>query len=244
MLTNHGPAFLLVPLLGLAALGRGAQPASRIERALWMVAPLLLILAARHHEAWRFLIPIYGAAALACGRLCERAISQSRARSLAAAALTAFAAVPLVLSTQNNELFAVLGLRSQAAPGTDPRVLYEDRSVDVAAFLRETRGVLPPGARVLLFREIRGYRAGFDYIWGDPMNQTEIDYRRIVDPDALAARLKELGVTFVLDHPGSHLYQEDPVYYDRRTLALMAECLKRRARPRLEREGLVLYELL
>jgi hypothetical protein len=76
------------------------------------------------------------------------------------------------------------------------------------------------------------------------MNQTEIDYRRLDDADALAARLKELGVTFVLDHPGSHLYREDPLYYDRRTLDLMADCLKRRARARLQREGLVLYELL
>ena len=76
------------------------------------------------------------------------------------------------------------------------------------------------------------------------MNQTLIDYRRIADPDALALRLKALGITHVLNHPGSHLYREDPGYYDARTLALMTGCLKRRARPVLMREGLALHELL
>ena len=141
-------------------------------------------------------------------------------------------------------MFAVLGVRSSITPNAARRPLFAERNVDVAAFYREARAALPPRAKVLLFREVRGYGASFDYLWGDPMNQTLIDYRRIADPDALARRLQALGLTHVLDHPGSHLYREDPGYYDARTLGLMAECLKRRARLMLTREGLALHELL
>ena len=60
----------------------------------------------------------------------------------------------------------------------------------------------------------------------------------------LGARLKALGVSYVLDHPGSQLYREDPGYYDHRTLALMAETLRRHGRAVMARDGLILYELL
>lgn len=242
--SHHGPAFLLAPLAGLAALGHGRRPAGGVERALWIPVPMLALLAARHHEAWRFLIPAYAAGALACGRLAEGAFAGGGGRRAAAAVLVAFGAAPLAALSQNNELFAVLGPRSQAAPQASPRALYEERTIDVAAFYRESRALLPPGAEVLLFREVRGYGSGFAYRWGDPLNQTQVDYRRLPDPAALGARLKALGVTHVLDHPGSHLYREDPAYYDARTLALMSECLKRYGRLVLAREGLALYELL
>lgn len=242
--THHGPAFLLLPLAGLGALGRGRRDAGELERALWVPVPLLIILAARHHEAWRFLIPAYAPAALACGRCARAALSAGGARRLAAAALVVLGAAPMAGLTQNNELFAVLGLRSQASPESAPRTLYEDRTIDVSGFYREARSVLPPRAKVLLFREVRGYGAGFDYQWGDPMNQALVDYRRIPDPEALSRRLKGLGITHILDHSGSHLYRPDPGYYDARTLALMAECLKRFSRPLLERDGISLRELL
>jgi hypothetical protein len=190
------------------------------------------------------MMPLYAAVALSCGRLASAAFNQGRLRRAAAAALILFGAAPIFGLTQNNELFAVLGLRSTANPGAPPRILFEDRTVDVASFYREAAAVIPAGSRVLLFREVRGYGAGFDYMWGDPINQNAVDYRRLPDFDALRARLKELGVTHVLDHESSHLYGEDPLYYDARTLNLMSGMLKRHARPVLVREGLVLYQLL
>ena len=134
--------------------------------------------------------------------------------------------------------------RSERAPDADRRNLFEDRVVDVSAVYREAAPLLPAGAKVLLFREIRGYRAGFDYMWGDPMNQAEIDYAALPTPAALCARLKSLGVTYVLDHPASALYQEDPAYYDARTLSLMSGCLRDDAKPVLARDGLALHQLL
>lgn len=137
----------------------------------------------------------------------------------------------------------MLGVRSAVAPDADRRELFLERSVDVAAFYREARAVLPPGAKVLLFRETRGYGAGFEYVWGDPKNQAAIDYRRLATPDGLYERLRGLGVTHVLEHPGSHLYVEDPGYYDARTLGIMSAMLARRGKVVLAQEGLALHEL-
>jgi hypothetical protein len=243
--THDGPGFLVLPALGLLALSRGRRAAATaVERWLWTAAPLYAAMAWRHNEAWRFLMPVWPALALTAGRAACGAFEGGRSRRAAAAALVLASALPAAALSPNNALFAVLGLRSTSSPDAARRALFTERSVDVAGFYREARSALPPGAKVLLFREVRGYGAGFDYLWGDPMNQTLIDYRRIADPDALALRLKSLGITHVLDHPGSHLYREDPGYYDARTLALMTGCLKRRARPVLTREGLTLHELL
>jgi len=245
LLEHDGPLFLLLPTTGLILLAAGRPSgASVVEKILWCGAPFYALLGWRHHEAWRFLAPAWPAAALAAGRAAAAAMGAPRARGAAAVLLVAVGAMPIALASANNELFAVCAPRPLSAPDADRRALFEERSVDVAGFYRRARAVLPPGAKVLLFREIRGYGAGFDYLWGDPVNQALIDYRALPDSEALAARLKALGVTHVLDHPGSTLYREDPGYYDRRTLTLMADCLRRRARPVLDDGGIALYELL
>ncbi len=245
LLTHDGPAFLLAPLAGLLLLMKNtAKRPTRLEILLWLPAPVLLLASFRHHEAWRYQMPCYTAAALTGGRLASAAFAAGGRRRAAAGLMILLGAAPMIGLTQNNELFAVLGLSSAENPGAKPRTLYADRTVDVAAFYREAAAVLPAGSRVLLFREVRGYGAGFDYLWGDPVNQNVIDYRRLPDFDALRRRLKELGVTHVLDHEGSHLYAEDPLYYDARTLGLMSVLLKRSARPIIVREGLSLHQLL
>jgi hypothetical protein len=245
LLVHDGPLFLLLPAAALAALvPRPAARASALERVLLFSVPFFLALTWRHHEAWRFLMPAWPCLALAASRRAADALARGGARAAFALALVAAGAAPIVALAPNNALFAVAAPRPESAPGADRRVLFEDRSVDAAAFERGARAVLPPGARVLLFREVRGYGAGFDYAWGDPVNQDELDYRALADPDALYARLRALGVTHVLDHADSALYAEDPSYYDRRTLALMAECLRRHARPALSRDGFALHELL
>ncbi|HEX4048779.1 MAG TPA: hypothetical protein VH309_13130, partial [Elusimicrobiota bacterium] len=245
LLTADGPGFLLVPLAGLWALSRGRRArAAAEERWLLAGAPLLALAVFRQHAAWRYLMPLWPIAALAAGRCAAACFARGRARAAAALALLAAGAVPIALASPNNALFAVLAPRSASEPGADRRELFADRSLDVNSFYRDARSVLPPGARVLLFREIRGYGAGFDYVWGDPLNQDQLDYGALPGPEALLARLKALGVTHVLDHPGSALYREAPGYYDRRTLALMAAAMKRGGRVVLARDGLVLYQLL
>src|SRR4029079_3219901 len=47
--------------------------------------------------------------------------------------------------------------------------------------------------RILFYGEVRGQFIERDYAWGDPTAQPFIDYGRLRDPAALAARLRELG---------------------------------------------------
>jgi hypothetical protein len=245
-LLHDGPLFLLLPVAGLALLVRRPRRGpGDAERVLLASLPFFLLLTWLHHEAWRFLLPVWPLAALAGGRRAADAFAAGGRRRAAAVLLVGAAAAPIVAASPNNALFAVLAPRSAAAPAADRRALWADRRLDgLPGFYRDARAVLPPGAKVLLWREIRGYGAGFDYLWGDPMNQALIDYRALPGPDALYARLKSLGVTHVLAHPSSRLYREDPGYYDRRTLALMDACLRAHARPVLSRGGFELYRLL
>ena len=245
LLTHDGPLYLLAPLLGLFALSRRRPAASGVERLLFFASPFYLLLAFRHNEGWRFLMPVWAALALAAGRAASSAFEARGTRAAAALALVAAGAFPIAAATPNNELFAVLAPRPSAVPDADRRAYWADRTLNgLPSFYRDARAVLPPGAKVLLWREVRGYGAGFDYEWGDPMNQNIIDYRALPDPQALYSRLKALGITHVLDNRGSTLYHEDPGYYDARTLSLMAECLRRRGRVALARDGFALHELL
>jgi hypothetical protein len=244
--TQDGPGFLLIPFVVACALsGQKRSPASATERWLWIAGLPLAAISLPQHAAWRYLMPLWPAFALSTGRCLTVALKQGRTHAGLAVAVVAIGISPIISLSPNNQLFAVISPRPSSAPAADRRSLWEDRSLDgLPSFYREARAALPPDARVLLFREIRGYHAGFDYLWGDPMNQALIDYRSLAGPEELYARLRALGVTDVLDHPGSALYREDPGYYDRRTLALMAECLHRHGRIVLERDGLTLHRLL
>ncbi|MFI5361246.1 MAG: hypothetical protein ACHQ49_04695 [Elusimicrobiota bacterium] len=246
LLTHDGPLFLLAPLAGLLALSRGRRSeSSGVERLLFAAAPFYVLLAFRRNEGWRYMMPVWAAFALAAGRAAAAAFAAGGARRAAAAVLVAAGALPIAAAAPNNELFAVLAPRPTAAPDADRRAYWTDRSLrGLPGFYRDARLALPAGAKVLLWREVRGYGAGFDYQWGDPANQDLIDYASMPGPDALYARLKALGVTHVFDDSHSTLHREDPAYYDARTLALMAECLRRRGRVALSRGTFALYELL
>ncbi len=241
---QDGPGFLALPAIGLWLLTRGRTPkAEPLERWLWAAAPAYAVLSWRHNEAWRFMMPIWPALVLAASRAMAASCVAGGVRRAAAIGLVAVAVVPIAALSPNNALFAVLGAHSVREPDAEPRDLFLRKSVDVADFYRAARQILPPKADVLLFREVRGYGAGFKYRWGDPMNQAAIDYARIANADDLAVRLKALGVTHVLDHSGSHLYGEDPAYYSPRMIGLMERCLRAHARLVLAGEGISLYEL-
>ena len=93
--THDGPGFLILPALGLLALSLGRRPAATApERWLWMATPAYAALAWRHNEAWRFLMPVWPALALAAGRAAAGAFTGGRKRRVAAAALALISALP------------------------------------------------------------------------------------------------------------------------------------------------------
>ncbi|MFH2203975.1 MAG: hypothetical protein ABIJ96_12720 [Elusimicrobiota bacterium] len=241
---RYGPQFLLVPaaLLAAAASLRGhALPP--FVRFLLIQALMFVPLVFRHNEGWRFFLPFYPALAVTAGWAAARLIKGRAAVCAGAALALAFGLLPVLTATQNNELFAVLGLRSQVQPGRDPRELYLERRLDHYSFYLEVNKLLPPRAKVLLFREIRGYYLDLDYMWGDPLNQGQIAYADLDGPDQLYARLRELGVTHILVNKGLAMYAPRDGYYDPKTVLMMERTLSRFSRRMLARQPLELYRL-
>lgn len=244
LITLYGAQYLLIPAIGLSALawnlGRSWPPF--IKLLLWPI-PFYLPLIIRQHEFWRFMLAVSPGLVLSAAFGASEAIKAGGRRALLAAALVAVGLWPIVTATQNNELFAVLGLGSPRKPEKDPRDLYLEKSLDHYAFYQETASALPSGAKVLLFREIRGYYLDARYQWGDPVNQGLLNYDGLPGPEELRVRLRELGITHVLVNEGLAIYGPSPGYYSPRTLAMMEDVLRNWGLPVLRREKLVLYAL-
>ena len=205
---QYGPQFLLVP----AAIGAVWAWFRRLDwppflRFLLTPAACYFLVVARHSECWRFMLPMLPALALAAGWGVTR-FARGTAGTIAAAGLVLFALYPNPGATQNDELSAVLGLRSASEPDAPPRQAFLDDQVDPYPCYRRLRGLVGARGKVLLFREIRGYYLDVDYMWGDPLNQGLIRYAELGGPEALAAELAKLGVTHVLVN--ETMYGEDP----------------------------------
>lgn len=241
---RYGPQFLLLPAAGLAALaaGQGRRLPPALKFLFFTTAPLAA-LSIRYHEAWRYLVPMVPIVALACGWWCAQACRQPGWRRAAACLFLALGLWPAVNLAQSNELFAVLALRSRAMPGLPAREVYRARQLPFISFYRKAASVIPPGSRVLLFREIRGYHLRADYQWGDPVIQSRIIYDRLDSPEALRRELDRQGLTYVLTNEASGLYRRNEDYYSSRTLALMDGMLARYGREALREGALALYEL-
>ncbi|HAM34877.1 MAG TPA: hypothetical protein DCP85_02985 [Elusimicrobia bacterium] len=243
LLFRYHPQFLLIPAAAAAAWAwwnKSSWPP--FVKFLFFPALPYFAAVAAHHEAWRFLFPLFPALAALSGWGLAQAWGRVGKLRWVAAALILTGISPLLAASQNNQLFVVLGLRSSRhmAP---PREIYLNRSLDHHRFFGRAEGVLPPGSRLLLFREIRGYYLNADYLWGDPNIQGVIAYARLADPEALRKRLEELGVTHILINEALGMYAPGFGYYDRRTLDLMDGVLARWSRPLLREDGLALYAL-
>ncbi|MBN1596469.1 hypothetical protein JW933_11140 [candidate division FCPU426 bacterium] len=95
--------------------------------------------------------------------------------------------------------------------------------------------------RVLLFKENRGFYLDVDYLWGDPLNQAFIDYRRLDTPASLLNRLRELDVTWVLCRLD---IQYDKKYYSPRILQLMEGLLNAVGKECYRDQHVAVYRLL
>ena len=244
LLWRYSPQYLLLPAAGLSALAAGqGRPLPPVIKFLLFVTVPLIAVSRRYHEAWRYLIPLVPIIALACGWWCAQACLRPGLRRNAAILLVALGLWPAVNLTQSNELFAVLALRSRMMPGMPAREVYRARQLPFVSFYERAASIIPLGARVLLFQEVRGYHLRADYQWGDPVIQTQIIYDRLQSPEALRHELDRQGLSYVLINTASGLYRLDDDYYSRRTLALMEGMLTRYGRVVLSEGGLALYEL-
>lgn len=241
-LLRNQPQYIAIPLaiaLIGAWLGReksGLPPFLRFG--FWIFLPYALVIA-RSYEAWRYCVPWLAFMALAAGwGLTKMARANRACRALAGLALC-FGLYPVTKLSQNNELFAVLSLRSLNSPGRSAREVYLARTLEVYPFVRRVNELLAPGrARgclVLMFPATIGYYWDVDYQWGDLFFQGILPYWSLEDGEALGRRMRDIGVTYVF------VNQNWLTSYDQQTLGLMRDFLSRHGRPLLQEDGMSLW---
>jgi len=244
LIFQYGPQYLLVP----AAIGAAWAWLRRLDwppflKFLLTPAACFFLVIARQTECWRYMLPMLPALALTAGWGMAR-LGQGRVGRIVAAGLVLFALYPIREATHGYELCTDLGLRPISEPDVPPREAYLQKTVEHYRAYGRVSGLMGARDKVLLFREIRGYYLDADYMWGDPLNQGVLRYAELNGPEALAGELSRLGVTHVLDNEESGLYGESPFYYDRRTLDMMRDMLRRHGRPVLRDGSLMLYMLI
>jgi len=119
----------------------------------------------------------------------------SRGRRVVCGAALALAAAPVLRLTPNNELFGFFQVSEPDAAAARRRYLL--RSIGAPYALSEAANALPPGSRVLLYREMRGYY--IDHVWAsaEPITDGLGLYRDLVDAEDLRRRIKDKGFTHV-----------------------------------------------
>jgi len=243
-LLSCGPQYICIPLaVGLigASLGRGKAAIPPFLRFCFLIFLPYALVIARNWQAWRYCIPWLGAMALAAGwGLTQLARKDRACRALAGAALC-LGLYPVTLLSQNNELFAVLSLRSSDFPGRPAREIYLARTKDTYSFVQRVNALLGPkrgqGCLVLMFPSTIDYYWDVDYIPAEPISQGILPFRSFEDGEALGRRLQSLGVTHVF------VNQRWLSVFDQRTVGLMRDFLSRHGRLLLQEGGMTLWTI-
>lgn len=210
--------------------------------ALWTLAYAALfgIFWFKVQQLWRYFIPLLPWAALLAACWAEKLWSQGGGRR-AAALVLGLSFLPVVSITANNEAFAVLGLRpSQGA--LPPADAYLSRKLDCYPAMAYVNAVLPANAKILLYREVRGFYLNRDYVVGDPQNEVLIAYERFTTADGLRRHLRELGVTHVFYNSRWMPFSRRLAEF-RRADALVQEALEKFSFPPKAIGDILLYEL-
>lgn len=219
--TNDLPILFVSALIGFWALTHPLR--RRLTPVLWFLlipVPVMFVLFLRHICLWRFMIPVMPGLVLTLGWLAGPVLEHRRWPRIFGLALLLLASIPLITSNQNNELFAVLGLR----PGDSAlsnREAYLRRSVPVYEPFQAINRELTGKDRVLIVGDVRGYYLDVPYMWGDPLNQPIIRYEELTDPEDLGGHLSTLGLTHVAINRSAVNASRDAGYFTPRTVALI-----------------------
>lgn len=104
---------------------------------------------------------------------------------------------------------------------------------------------LPQNAKVLLFRDTRGFYLDRDYVWADPLFQVYINYSKIKNEDDFYKELKSIGVTHILvntefEWRGQIAYE---YRYSESILNMMDSLLKKYTTNLYDEDGILINEL-
>jgi 4-amino-4-deoxy-L-arabinose transferase-like glycosyltransferase len=218
-----GPAIILFAALffrkELPAQAKRFLGASAVFMTLWFLI----------NPDWRYCMPVIALLAVFCADAGLRLWKAGGFWRVPALALV-FAFVPLKELSINNEAFAFFGVRSKLQPELSARERYLEWSLGPSYWNCRTAGaVLPPDAKVLLYRDFRGYYLDREYAWGDPLHRGVFDYSAVKDSGEILEILRRQGFTHILYNEELGGYRGDAVYYAR-AAALMDELLRKHAR--------------
>ena len=123
---------------------------------------------------------------------------------------------------------------------------YLERRLPLYPMLRHINSdrSLPEDFKVFTWEDQGLFYLRRDFILGHPQNQVLVDYRTMPDFQSLLARLKELGVTHLLFHPGQKPPVDHLVGAPHAALALLLQSVNYDLLRAVHRQGeLVLYEI-
>ena len=240
---NYSPQYLVAAFLPLALwrcwAGRWRPVETRASAFLAIFGSVWFLSV----QEWRFMLVASAVMAVLIAGWSCRASRDGRpqVRILAVAAL--FALLPCKDFSVNNHLFAFLNLESKTAPGTPPPERYLEMTLGAPyVVLRAANKVLPPDAKVLFFRDARGYYLDRAYAYGDPLNAGTFSYAQICAPVELRQTLARLGFSHVFYNPTIGGYKGDQDYYARCS-RLMEEMLRVYGESLVAAGPIVLYRL-
>jgi hypothetical protein len=186
----------------------------------------------------RYLLPVFAPLAVFVGVLLAGLDSRLvRRAALGFVGLTTLMSVGMHLPMAQTALRVVSGQISErdylhvVLPG-----LY-----DAAEFINSQ---LPPGSKVALYQETRGFYLDRDYFWGNPGQHNEIPYDQLKSTDDLVAALRRLGITHVLINYEFSRDQGEAPWYRLLMGAIRTgrlEEIYRSEGAELERKGVMVY---
>lgn len=233
----HPPRELLVTvaLAAAAVRRRAALPRPVFAFALFYFAAWFFV-----SQDGRFLLPLDAVLAVAAAGLLEAVPPAGWRGGLALAALAVGLAPALSLSP-NNELFGFLAL-SPKHDAADARDRYLLHSLGAPYALAQAANALPEGAKLLLYRDVRGFHLDRPYACAEPLDAGVVEFDKLDDSEQLAAQLKAQGFTHLLFNPTLGGYHGDQEYYARAD-RLMDELIRRHGERLASFGPLALYAL-
>lgn len=242
-LFKYQPYFLTTPFFFLFFLRLFRRPSlSAAPKAFLGALGLFALVWLAVYPAWRYALPVAAGLAVFVAGFFEESVERSRAR-WAWIPVAVFPLIPLKSLSVNAESFPFWGLRSLAAPDLSSRDRYCELTLgDPFTLAREANARLPTGARVLMYKDVRGYYLDRPYAWGDPLNPGVLDFHVLNSPEDVGRELHRLGFTHIVYNPFIEPFRGDRSYYDRAD-RLMADFLIHRGRALSMRGGGGLFSI-
>jgi 4-amino-4-deoxy-L-arabinose transferase-like glycosyltransferase len=186
--TSIGP-LLLALLPGLLLLGKLDKRAKFLL--LYSLVALCIWFALSQHM--RYVIPMLPALSLCAGFSGSEILARGR-KELRPAAIGAIALVCVISFC----IFAwLVGDAIPTALGVESETAYLTRTLDGLYTMAQVINALPPGSKVIMYGETRGFYFDTPYMWGNH-HHNMIAYDRLTDSDQTIAAYRSLGITHVL----------------------------------------------